>query len=102
MSQKIAELRWYFEQGRVSKERAPLAMADRFWRARETFSTPRCRELYRRWLTDGEAAFEVVSSPVIAGALERGTGRIESQVLLLSLSPSLSLGEPRRFDVEGR
>jgi len=79
--ERIAELRWYFEQCRVSKERTPLAMADRFWRAREAFSTPRCRELYRRWMRDGEVAFEAVSSTAIADALKRGTGRIESHAL---------------------
>ena len=50
--------------------------------------------LYRRWLTDGDAAFELVSSSAIADALARGTGRIESHVLLRSydhLSPLVSL-----------
>jgi len=46
--------------------------------------------LYHRWLTDGDAVFELISSPAIADALARGTARIESQVLLASydhLSP---------------
>jgi hypothetical protein len=50
--------------------------------------------LYRRWLTDGDTVFDLVSSPAIADALARGTARIESHVLLLSyehLSPLVSL-----------
>ena len=102
----IAELRWYFEQCRDAKRRTSLA-SDRaiLAGARESFSTPRCRVLYRRWLTDGEAAFEVVSSPVIADALERGTGRIESQVLLHSyhhLSPLVNPGGSTSKGVDER
>ena len=97
----IVELRWYFAQCRDANGRTPLTTADRFWRARQTFSTPRCRELYRRWMRDGEAAFEVVSSSVIADALERGTGRLESQALPCSyqhLSPLVASGRstPKR------
>jgi hypothetical protein len=53
-----------------------------FWRQR-AFDTPRFRQLYRRWLTDGDSVFEAVSSPAIAETLERGTGRIEAHVIVL-------------------
>ena len=50
--------------------------------------------LYQRWLTDGDAVFEMASSSAIEQALARGTARIESHVLLCSydhLSPLVSL-----------
>ena len=65
-----------------------------FWRDQAAFGTPRFQQLYRRWLTDGDNVFESLSSPKIAEALDRGTGRIEAHVLLLSyrhLSPLASL-----------
>ena len=55
---------------------------------------PAYQSLYRRWLTDGDTVFELVSSTAIADALARGTARIESHVLLRSyrhLSPLVSL-----------
>jgi hypothetical protein len=45
------------------------------------FNTPRFTLLYRRWLKQGNAAFEAVSSPVFAEALANGTGRVDCLVL---------------------
>ncbi len=91
----LAELKWYFEQRRRTSDPRVLSFSDEdFWRDQAAFSAPRFQQLYRRWLTDGDSVFDVVSSPAIAEALERGTGRIESHVLLLShrhLSPLASL-----------
>jgi hypothetical protein len=91
----LAELKWYFNQRRsTSNPRALSFEDDEFWRDQAAFSAPRFQQLYRRWLTDGDSVFEAVSSPAIAEALERGTGRIEAHVLLLSyrhLSPLASL-----------
>jgi hypothetical protein len=91
----LTELRWYFERLRNTPNPRALSLEDEeFWRRRAAFDTPRFRQLYRRWSTDGDGVFDAVSSPAIAEALERGTGRIESHVLLLSyrhLSPLASL-----------
>jgi hypothetical protein len=49
----------------------------RFWQAHRAFAAPRWQTLYRRWLTDGDAVFELISSRLIADALDRGTARID-------------------------
>jgi hypothetical protein len=36
--------------------------------------------MYRRWLRDGDRAFDAASSPLISEALARGAGRVESLV----------------------
>ena len=91
----MAELRWYCEERRsTSNLRARCQSDARFWQAHRAFATPRCQMLYRRWLTDGDAVFELIASRAIADALARGTARIESHVLLCSydhLSPLASL-----------
>ena len=56
----------------------------RFARTLRAFATARYELLYRRWLTDGDQVFSLVSSPAISSAIERGTGRIESQILPFS------------------
>jgi hypothetical protein len=76
---------------------------EEFWRDQAAFGTTRYRQLYRRWLTDGDTVFETLSSPAIAEALERGTGRIEAHVLMLSyrhLSPLANLVRPQTKGVE--
>jgi hypothetical protein len=89
----IAEFKWYcYERRKTSDARARCHTDERFWQAHRAFGTPRCQMLYPRWLTDGDTAFELVSSSSIADALARGSGRIESHVLLRSyghLSPLL-------------
>ena len=90
----ITELRWYCEQRRDTPNVRARCQSDaRFWQAHRAFATPRCQMLYRRWLTDGDTVFELVTSVAISEALARGTGRIESHVLLSSydhLSPLVS------------
>lgn len=90
-----AELKWYCEERRSTSDLRARCQSDaRFWQAHRAFATPRCQMLYRRWLTDGDAVFELISSRAIADALTRGTARIESHVLLCSydhLSPLASL-----------
>jgi hypothetical protein len=87
----IAELEWYCKERRDTSDVGARCQTDeRFWQAHRAFATPRCQMLYRRWLTDGDTVFELVSSTALADALRRGTARIESQVLLVSydhLSP---------------
>ncbi|HYT68771.1 MAG TPA: hypothetical protein VEL51_20265 [Vicinamibacterales bacterium] len=52
-----------------------------YYQARAAFSAPSYEVLYRRWITEGNAAPEVVSSEAIADAIQDGSGRIECQVL---------------------
>ena len=101
----LTELKWYFKKRRSTPTPRVLSFEDdEFWRHQAAFDTPRFRQLYRRWLSDGDSVFEAVSSPTIAEALERGTGRIESHVAVLSyrhLSPLESLFRSCRKGVEG-
>jgi len=94
-AETLAELKRYFNKLRSTSNPRALSFEDEeFWRDQAAFSTRRFQQLYRRWLTDGDSAFETLSSPAITEALERGTGRIEAHVLLLSyrhLSPLANL-----------
>lgn len=76
----FGELRWYFEQ-RQRQTHLEEDDAGRFRRAERAFAGTRWRVLYRRWLTDGDSALDVVTSPAIRDALARGDGVIESEVL---------------------
>ena len=56
-TEMLDELRWYFEQARAHP--APSRCRDldeRFYRARDAFSAPRFKALYRVWKQDGEPA----------------------------------------------
>lgn len=78
------ELRWYFDQRRrLDRERAQLDEHDeaRYVRARDAFGAPRFRRLYRTWLRGGPAVMNEVVSPVLADAITRGAGQLETQVL---------------------
>lgn len=101
----LGELKWYFNKRQSTPNPRALTFEDEeFWRHHAAFDTPRFRQLYRRWLTDGDSVFETISSPTIANALERGTGRIESHVIVLSyrhLAPLESLFRSHRKGVEG-
>ena len=73
----LTELRWYFERLRNTPNPRALSFEDEeFRRHRAAFDTPRFRQLYRRWSSDGDSVFDAVSSPVIAEAL--GEGQAES------------------------
>jgi hypothetical protein len=99
------DLRWYFERRRAAMNRRALTFADpEFWDADVAFNSRRFRQLYERWLVDGDSVFETLLSPALAQALERGTGRIESHVLEVShghLSPVVSTFRACRNGVEG-
>ena len=101
----LAELKRYFDQRRrAPNHRARTLEDEEFSRLHAAFDSPRFRQLYRRWLSDGDSVFDALSSPGIAGALERGTGRIESHVIVLSyrhLAPLDSLFRSCRKGVEG-
>jgi hypothetical protein len=75
----LDELRWYFEQARTHP--APSRRVDldeRFYKAREAFSTPRFKALYRMWKQDDETALAGAGSHAINDALKAGAGRVET------------------------
>lgn len=74
------ELRWYFELRRSVRE-ARERLSTRYQRAHRAFAAPRFRVLYRAWLHGGETALNTARSPVLADALGRGTGRLDSEIL---------------------
>jgi hypothetical protein len=89
----VDELRWYFEQRScLDCASTMLVEADelRYRRARDAFSAPRFRVLYRTWLRHGPPVLDAAVSPVLADAIARRTGQLESYVLphhYLHLSP---------------
>lgn len=94
----LAELRWYFEQRRDRKSARESDDADRFRRTQRAFAAKRWRLLFRRWLSDGDSALNVATSPEIRDALMRGGGQIQIDVLPHSyrhLSPLASLVRAR-------
>ena len=91
----LAELRWYFEQRRDWRSARDLADANRFRRIERAFAGTRWRLLYRRWLADGDAVFDIATSPTIRDAFARGDGMIESEVLPPFLSPPFTTRQPR-------
>ena len=75
----LHELRWYFEQARAhpSPSRCP-GLDERFYRARDAFSAPRFRALYRVWKEDAETAFASCDSNELDEAVAAGAGRVET------------------------
>lgn len=92
----VEELRWFFERQPTWPEGGPEPSAHeaaRYEQARLAFSAPRFRALYRAWRREGSSVLDATVSPVLADALQRGTGRIECHVLprgYLHLSPLVS------------
>lgn len=75
----IDELRWYFEQARAHP--APSRCDDldeRFYKAREAFSLPRFKALYKVWKQDGNVALAEVGSHAIHDAVTAGSGLVET------------------------
>jgi hypothetical protein len=60
-------VRWYFKKRRALDQRdwTNIAVTDapRFQKLRRCFSNERTEMLYRRWLTEGDAAFEPLAMP---------------------------------------
>lgn len=73
----LEELRWYFETRRAALK----PRHERFDHAARAFSSPRFQTLYRAWLERGEPVLDATLSPVLADAIERGTGQLECHVL---------------------
>ena len=80
----VDELRWYFEEHRrVAGGAANARPSDpeRYARVGRAFRAPRYRALYRTWTRVGPTALDDLTSPVLADALRRGTGRVERRML---------------------
>jgi hypothetical protein len=77
----IDDLRRYFNERRrrVETDCEPPDQ-EHFDYAEQAFKTPRYQQLYRRWLTDGDRVFDLVTEG-LKHALDSGAGRIETLVL---------------------
>jgi hypothetical protein len=51
---------------------------ERFYRARDAFSEPRFKALYRGWKEDGDTAFAACRSHVLDEVVIAGAGRVET------------------------
>jgi hypothetical protein len=77
-NETLDELRWYFD--RLRAHPTPWRGDDldqRFRRARDAFSAPRFKALYKAWRQDGEAALTDTGSRALADAVEAAAGRVE-------------------------
>lgn len=100
----VNRLRWYFKQRQLAST-APAAVQDEegYFEAKFAFGAARYQVLYRRWLKEGERAFDAVSSRALADAIAAGTGRLECAVLPFSyrhLSPLVDGTHPRSTGAE--
>jgi hypothetical protein len=77
----VDALRWYFDRRRAGVPDAKSPDWTEFSRSRRAFSASRFELLYRRWLTDGDSALEIVSSPALGDAIKTGAATIDSLVL---------------------
>jgi len=76
-AETLDELRWYFEQAHAHPTPSRCDDLDqRFYEARDAFSAPRFKALYRMWKQDGEAALAGAGSHRISVAVEAGAGRV--------------------------
>jgi len=78
-TEMIDELRWYFEQVRAHPTPSHSDDLDeRFYRARDAFSVPRFKALYKVWRQNGEAVLVGAGSRAIGDAVDAGAGRVET------------------------
>lgn len=77
----VEELKWFFEQRAAADRGQDAADPGRFNGAARAFEGPRFSALFRRWLEQGPAAFNALSSPSLADAVARGRGEVETYVL---------------------
>lgn len=100
----VNELRWYFKQRQMaSTSSAAIEDQERYFEDKYAYGASRYQVLYQRWLKEGEAALEVVSSPLLANAIAGGTGRLECAVLPFSyrhLSPLVDQAHPTSSGAE--
>lgn len=90
----LETLRWYFKERRKLADKGyETPDPEAFDCAKEAFNTPRYHLLYRRWLTDNDSVFDLVSSDGLTDAIASGSGRIECIALphqYVHLSPLVS------------
>lgn len=77
----VEHLRWYFQARRARSDPATAPIDERFEQAKRAFASPRFRALFEAWSRVGEPALDAAYSPLLADALARGTGRLETYVL---------------------
>lgn len=77
----VEELRWYFRERTSSPANRQSGGSVRYQGARQAFATPRYRALYRAWVRTGDHVLDAARSPVLADAVTRGSGRLETYVL---------------------
>lgn len=102
----VSELRSYFKRRQaVGTDSSAIQDDERYFEAKFAFGAPRFHVLYQRWLREGEAAFDVVSSRAIADAIASGAGRLECHALPFwyrHLSPLVGQAHrARKGDEEG-
>lgn len=100
----VNQLRWYFKQRQAKMaEGKPVDDQEAYDEAHFAFRAARYQVLFDRWLREGDAALEAVSSPATADAINRGAGRIECYVLPFSyrhLSPLVGSTRPHTKGAE--
>jgi hypothetical protein len=78
-TETLDELSWYFDQLRSHPTPSRSDDLDeRFYEAREAFSAPRFKALYKVWKQDGERALTGAGSRTISDAVDAGSGRVET------------------------
>jgi hypothetical protein len=75
------EFRWWCRARKASAQTRLPTDAERWTRASRAFASPRFCALYRSWCMLGDYVIDSAVSPILADAMERGTGRIECEVL---------------------
>jgi hypothetical protein len=104
--QLIERLKWYFQQRRAhTLGAAAIGDQERYDEEHLCFRAIRYQVLYKRWLSEGDSALEVVSSSATADAIKSGVGRIETHVLPFSyrhLSPLVAATRPTMKGAEDR
>lgn len=92
----ISELKSQFERRRARSNDRPGRACDLLDSSSDLFDGPRYQLLYRRWLRQGEAAFDSMSSSAIADALATGCAKIDPVVLPHSYRHLFPLVDPSR------
>jgi hypothetical protein len=73
----LEELRWYFH----TRKRGSGTKDARYAQAVRAFGSARFRVLYRAWMDRGDRVLDATASPVLANAIARHTGQLDTRVL---------------------
>jgi hypothetical protein len=73
----LDDLRWYFR----ARTKPPQGSDESFDQAARAFASPRFRVLFEAWQERGDAVLEATLSHVLADAVARGSGQLETYVL---------------------